>query len=664
MSIIESTTYQLGAFLTMNHISWLHLSDWHQSGVNFDRKVLRDKLLADIESRSGIDPRLESIDFVVFSGDAAHNGAEAELAAIRDQLFKPLLNLLNLSPDRLFLVPGNHDLDRGAIKDFLSAELQAPLTKDADVQKWLGDAERLGHVLRPFRAYADFVTQYTGQLSPAYASVKRLTLAGRSVALLGFNSAWMCARNKVDGQVRDHGHLVVGEPQIHDALAATADSDLRIVVLHHAFEWLAEFDRARVESRLKDEADIILWGHEHRPQVRHEMGTDGQCLIVPAGAAFDGRVANNPRYTNAYNFVALDLDAGRGVVHLRRWNDSKTRWAKDTDSCEDGRFDVALPAGLTRSPTATEGTGDPGGGDTPSGDVGPARKGDGAGAQGAADARSPSREQRFQDMKEEMADILAVSPPAMSALETAIGLASAGPAGPTGAPDDRAARLRDHLLNNLPFDEAVNGLTRAYKNIQKSHRGDSSARRAIVQTSAWLLPWLHVVSDAVDCGPWENNDIGAVLPLPAGLKCFAEIVMAGIDVRKPKFHPVKDPLAWPSSSYAAESNLPEQGFCQKNLDTVRHDLMKRLGVSSEIFDKSDAEKDGSIRKRIAYFLEKQGTRIFMICNASDGHDEEFLERIATAYPGLGVIKLAGDVVRDQDRFDNIRHLLDFQDNDA
>lgn len=648
----------------MGRISWLHLSDWHQSGANFDRKVLRDQLLADIERRSGIDWHLESIDFVVFSGDAAHNGTEAELAAIRDQLFKPLLNLLNLPADRLFLVPGNHDLNRGVIKDFLPAELQAPLTTDVDVQKWLGDSERLGHVLRPFRAYADFVTQYTGQPSPAYASVKRLTLAGRSVALLGLNSAWMCARNKVDGQVRDHGHLVIGEPQIHDALAEIADCDLRIVVMHHAFEWLSEFDRARVESRLKHAADIILWGHEHRPQVRCETGTDGTCLIVPAGAAFDGRVANNPRYNNAYNFAVFNLDAGRGVVHLRRWNDSQSCWAKDTDTCKNGRFNFRLPLRQAHSLAEIKRVGGRGGGNTPSGNVGEARKGDSASVQDAAGPRSPSREQRFQDMKDEMADILAASHPAMSALESAIGLASAGPAGPTGALDDRAARLRDHLLNILPFDDAVNVLTRAYKNIQRSHRGDSSARRAIVQISAWLLPWLHVVSDAVDCGPWENKDIGTVLPLPAGLKCFAEIVMAGIDIRKPKFHPVKDPLAWPSSSYAAESNLPEQGYCQKNLDAFRDDLMKRLGVSSEIFNKSDEEKDGSIRKRIAYFLEKRGTRIFMIFNSSDGHDDDFLERIAVAYPGLGVIKLAGDVVRDQDRFDNIRHLLDFQDNDT
>lgn len=332
----------------MGCISWLHLSDWHQSGVNFDRTVLRDKLLADIRDRSQIDPRLQSIDFVVFSGDASHRGTKAELETTRKELFAPLLEVLNLAPERLFLVPGNHDMDWGA-HDLLPSGLQSPLTTDADVQKWLGDRERRKHVLRPFQAYTTFVTKYTGQPNPAYASVKRWTFEGRSVALLGLNSAWMSARNTVGGQVRDEGHLVIGEPQIHDALTTIADDDLRIVVMHHAFEWLAEFDRVRVESRLKSAADIILWGHAHSPQVRSENGTDGRCLMVPAGAAFDGRVAGNPRYTNAYNYAVLDLDTGDGLIHLRRWNDRRTCWAKDTDTCEEGLFAFNVPAKLTPS---------------------------------------------------------------------------------------------------------------------------------------------------------------------------------------------------------------------------------------------------------------------------------------------------------------------------
>ncbi|WP_431858869.1 metallophosphoesterase [Azospirillum sp.] len=330
----------------MATISWLHLSDWHQRGPNFDRAVLRDALLTDIADRSTIDPRLQSIDFVVFSGDAAYNGKAEEYTEFRNHLLEPIRKALDLSSDRFFLVPGNHDLDRRTISRFLSYELQTPLSTDDAVQSWLTDAESREHLLRPFRAYEEFVTSYTGQPNPAYASIKHLDVADRSVALLGLNSAWMCGRNMSNDKVDDRGHLLIGEPQIHDALAAIADSDLRIVVMHHAFEWMAEFDRARVETRLKRAADIVLWGHEHRPQIRQENGTDGQCLIVPAGATFDRRIPSNPRYTNAYNFSVLDLEVGRGVIHLRRWNETQNKWVRDAETCDDGRFEFALPTSL------------------------------------------------------------------------------------------------------------------------------------------------------------------------------------------------------------------------------------------------------------------------------------------------------------------------------
>jgi hypothetical protein len=47
----------------MAGITWLHLSDWHQQGKNFDRQVVRDALIEDILNRASINPDLAKIDF-------------------------------------------------------------------------------------------------------------------------------------------------------------------------------------------------------------------------------------------------------------------------------------------------------------------------------------------------------------------------------------------------------------------------------------------------------------------------------------------------------------------------------------------------------------------------------------------------------------------------
>jgi HEAT repeat protein/predicted phosphodiesterase len=324
----------------MAGITWLHLSDWHQKGAEFDRQVVRDALVRDIREREKIHHSLAKVHFVVFSGDLAWNGEAGEFEAARNNLLDPVLQATGLKPDRLFCVPGNHDLNRSTIYDMLPPELQKPLDSDALVKKWLTDDRRRARLLEPFETYREFISRrYSGQPSPDYASVVRWDVHGIDVALLGLNSAWMCARVKdTKGEVNDYGSLLVGEPQFHNALVSIADADLRIGVLHHTFDFLAEFDRSRLEERLQHEVHFVLRGHQHQPQVQHVHGTGGDYVVIPAGAGYKERMAADPRYTNAYNWVHLDLDAGQGMVYLRRWSDRQNAWVADRDTYDKGQY--------------------------------------------------------------------------------------------------------------------------------------------------------------------------------------------------------------------------------------------------------------------------------------------------------------------------------------
>ena len=340
----------------MTTLTWLHLSDWHQKGPEFDRQVVRDALLKDIRERADrISSDLAAVDFVVFSGDIAFSGQPAEYETARRELLDPLLSILDLTPERLFLAPGNHDLSRTHIYEMLPPPLQNPLDTDAAVQSWLTDAKRRARLLEPFEAYSAFVSGYTGQSSPEYASIRTWTCGSKCVALLGLNSAWMCARHKDDkGEVDDARYILVGEPQIYDALAQIADADVRIAVLHHPFDWLAPFDRNHVEAHLGRACHFILHGHEHTPKVQELRTTEGNRVIIPAGASFERRQAEAPRYTNAYNWVHLDLEAGQGAVYLRRWSDPRHEWIEDTDAHPSGRFLLSpLPKDLGPKPAPT-----------------------------------------------------------------------------------------------------------------------------------------------------------------------------------------------------------------------------------------------------------------------------------------------------------------------
>jgi predicted phosphodiesterase len=336
----------------MAGITWLHLSDWHQGGKDFNRDVVRDGLVNDIRKRKIISADLAKIDFFVFSGDVAFSGQEAEYKAAIEQLFTPVLEAAGLAKDKLFIVPGNHDFDREKFT-LLNNEVMRPLDSKEKVIAWLTYDDNRNHLLQPFAKYKQFVMDFTGQNQPDYASIHRFVVDGKYVALLGLNSALMCGRKKdmVRGRrvVNDYGWLVVGEPQLYSRLPEIENASICIAVLHHPFSWLTEFDNEDVEHWLRKHCHFILCGHRHRPSVKVEGGIAGDTVIIPAGASYYKRIAQDPRFTNAYNFVHLDFTTTRVEVYLRRWSEQQKKFMDDTDSYEDGRFQFDFPKSLRDS---------------------------------------------------------------------------------------------------------------------------------------------------------------------------------------------------------------------------------------------------------------------------------------------------------------------------
>ena len=312
--------------------------------------MVGDALLKDLQQRARIDPALGQIDFVVFSGDVAWHGKKEEFQAAREFLFEPVLQAVSVGPKELFIVPGNHDLDRECVEEMLPDGLKKPLKSDEQVQKWLVEERKRHRALEPFEEFARFVKGYTGQDPAAYANSRLWFVGDKRVGLLCLNSAWMCGRNKDgEGEINDYGYLTVGEPQVLEALRDIQGADIRLAVLHHSFAWLMEFDRNRVEERLKGGCHFILRGHEHQPgfNLGHELS--GHCAVIPAGAGFTERTPKDPGYANAYNLVHLDFETGHGTIFLRRWSDRRNAWIEDADSHAGGKLIFRLPKELGKT---------------------------------------------------------------------------------------------------------------------------------------------------------------------------------------------------------------------------------------------------------------------------------------------------------------------------
>jgi predicted MPP superfamily phosphohydrolase len=183
-------------------ITWLHLSDLHacqpRTGWDVNRvtKTLRDDL-QEMKQEQGLHP-----DLIFFTGDAAfgHLGTDAGksiheqfreahdvLTAVREA-FSPRVEQRNL-----FLVPGNHDVNRAKISrfeiDFLQnaqlAEIESIIqTAGVDWQRLMGRLDDYANCLERF-GYDHLLTQRDRLI---YADAREV--AGVRIGIAGFNSAW------------------------------------------------------------------------------------------------------------------------------------------------------------------------------------------------------------------------------------------------------------------------------------------------------------------------------------------------------------------------------------------------------------------------------------------------------------------------------------------
>ncbi len=294
----------------LDKFSWLHLSDFHfrADGDLFSQKVSTGAILGDLPSRLSSEHPLQ---FVVVTGDIAFSGkpSQYDLAA---EFFKLLASTLGLGMDRIFVVPGNHDVDR-SLQEYLYEGVLQKLTNQQAVDEFLGhESDRTALLERQsaFRAFQDqlFVDGATTSTDDKLARVRALDLDGLRICVLELNSAWL------SGSKDRAGRLLIGERQMINALAVAEkyQPHLTISLMHHPIDWLSDFDQLSCTGRLLPRLHISHCGHLHRHEVSVRLLPGAECLLVTAGSSHASRY-----YGNSYNLV--EFDVGSAECQVRKF---------------------------------------------------------------------------------------------------------------------------------------------------------------------------------------------------------------------------------------------------------------------------------------------------------------------------------------------------------
>lgn len=256
-------------------------------------------------------------DIVAITGDLTTCGDEEGFRAA-EQWIDELARKARLPEGRVFLVPGNHDVDRSA---GLPAQGLDKLSVDHS-------RSLAGRCLKAHsKVWSDRHTQFLALMNKYLSEpsespwwYRRVQIDEHWVSLLGLCSTWLSG---IDDLGPDKGRLCVGWPQL-ESCRDFRDSALKLALIHHPWSYLADHEEVYVSHMVSKYCDIVLRGHRHRQATREMYTPDCSLLELEAGAC-----GPNGEAPAAYQCIEFDTEEREAKVHYRVWKEHAQEWGPD-----------------------------------------------------------------------------------------------------------------------------------------------------------------------------------------------------------------------------------------------------------------------------------------------------------------------------------------------
>lgn len=138
---------------------WLHISDMHFGYNAATTKTMRKKLLEKVRE-------IEQVDCLFITGDLRY--ARNEQTAYPQEtleFIQKLQSALNIKPDDTFIVPGNHDINRGdgALQAIIKAEKEQYSTQTGKI-----GSDTLNFIMTKRKPFLQLYKEIRGKEEPSW----------------------------------------------------------------------------------------------------------------------------------------------------------------------------------------------------------------------------------------------------------------------------------------------------------------------------------------------------------------------------------------------------------------------------------------------------------------------------------------------------------------
>lgn len=290
---------------------WLQFSDIHfrTKDTTFNTTLLREKLPVYLKEHI----RGNRIDAIICSGDFRFAPDKEENPMRAVEYIRNLAKSVGVTnPQKIFTVPGNHDLSRSTARKFLAQGVQGDYKPNTGII----DQNVLQELLKSF----PFYERLCGELKSAPvwdSTAPHYAIELENCNLLLLNTALTAYGDE------DNGKLILGSTYVNDRVSSINTGKPTIAVGHHSLDELNTDERLTL-ARFFDQNGIRLYlcGHTHN-QWFQSFGEKGKTVTV-------GCVTQDDTTVKA-GFCVGELSANGTVsITSHRWDIDQKDWTLDT----------------------------------------------------------------------------------------------------------------------------------------------------------------------------------------------------------------------------------------------------------------------------------------------------------------------------------------------
>lgn len=253
-------------------------------------------------------------DFVLVTGDLSDKGSgfSNEITEFLDSI----LSSLNLSRKEIFIVPGNHDLERNTPRKYVIEGIKASTSND-EMDKALNTVETRDILIQSFKGFFDFYKGYIGEDYPV--EELHFIKSNGNCNIIHLNTCLTAYTS------REEGTLLIGRQKLLNCLSKLNNdaNKINIAIGHHTLDCFNPTETSSIIANFDDYGiDMYLSGHVHKPSYHIEANTNSPYVNLVSGAVHGDDYA-----VGGFISGKVILDSHEMHVEYHSWYKTHEYWA-------------------------------------------------------------------------------------------------------------------------------------------------------------------------------------------------------------------------------------------------------------------------------------------------------------------------------------------------